>query len=212
MKLKELKTLFKISIEQTLLEPLLKVGFKWKKSSMGFQRNKGDFSQSILFFLSPIKYYDDESIGHITIMIRLDAPKITEIATQLKGANNKFDAIDTFINVDAGIFVGTHTLEWRPTSIDNMNELIENNIKPLIINTIVPTLNNRSSVQNVLNDFENSENYLFANSKEVNALLAIAMYYMQNDIVNAKKVINEFLLSDDVYRERYKDALLRLNI
>lgn len=32
MKLKELKTLFKISIEQTLLEPLLKVGFKWKKS------------------------------------------------------------------------------------------------------------------------------------------------------------------------------------
>ena len=57
MKLKELKTLFKISIEQTLLEPLLKVGFKWKKSSMGFQRNKGDFSQSILFFLSPIKYY-----------------------------------------------------------------------------------------------------------------------------------------------------------
>ena len=66
MKLKELKTLFKISIEQTLLEPLLKVGFKWKKSSMGFQRNKGDFSQSILFFLSPIKYYDDESIGHIS--------------------------------------------------------------------------------------------------------------------------------------------------
>ena len=50
------------------------------------------------------------------------------------------------------------------------------------------------------------------NSKEVNALLAIAMYYMQNDIANAKKVINEFLLSDDVYRERYKDALLRLNI
>ena len=93
-----------------------------------------------------------------------------------------------------------------------MNELIENNIKPLIINTIVPTLNNRSSVQNVLNDFENSENYLFANSKEVNALLAIAMYYMQNDIANAKKVINEYLLSDDVYRERYKDALLRLNI
>ena len=31
MKLKELKTLFKISIEQTLLEPLLKFGFKWKK-------------------------------------------------------------------------------------------------------------------------------------------------------------------------------------
>lgn len=183
-----------------------------EKGSMGFQRNKGDFSQSILFFLSPIKHYDDKSIGHITIMIRLDAPKITEIATQLKGANNKFDAIDTFINVDAGIFVGTHTLEWRPTSIDNMNELIENNIKPLIINTIVPTLNSRSSVQNVLNDFENSENYLFANSKEVNALLAIAMYYIQNDIANAKKVINEFLLSDDVYRERYKDALLKLNI
>ena len=63
MELKELKTLFKISIEQTLLEPLLKVGFKWKKGSMRFQRNKGDFSQSILFFLSPIKHYDDESIG-----------------------------------------------------------------------------------------------------------------------------------------------------
>ena len=89
MELKELKTLFKISIEQTLLEPLLKVGFKWKKGSMRFQRNKGDFSQSILFFLSPAKHYDDESIGHITIMIRLDAPKITEIATQLKGTNNK---------------------------------------------------------------------------------------------------------------------------
>ena len=53
---------------------------------------------------------------------------------------------------------------------------------------------------------------MYSNSKEVNALLAIAMYYMQNDIANAKKVINEFLLSDDVYRERYKDALLRLNI
>ena len=67
-----------------------------EKKQYGVSKNKGDFSQSILFFLSPIKYYDDESIGHITIMIRLDAPKITEIATQLKGANNKFDAIDTF--------------------------------------------------------------------------------------------------------------------
>ena len=115
MKAKELRSLFRVSIEKDLADLLFKYGFKWRHGSIKFQRSKGDFVQSILFFLTPSKYPDDKSIGHISIMIRLDSKEITKVATRLKGANNKFDAIDTVLNVNAGLISGSKAIEWRPT-------------------------------------------------------------------------------------------------
>ena len=89
MKAKELRYLFRVSIEEDLADLLFKYGFKWRHGSLKFQRSKGDFVQSILFFLNSLpKYQDDKSIGHISIMIRLDSKEITKVATSLKGVNN----------------------------------------------------------------------------------------------------------------------------
>lgn len=144
-------------------------------------------------------------------MIRLDSNEITKVATSLKGVNNKFDAIDTVLNVNAGLISESKAIEWRPTSIEDMNILIEKEIKPLIIEKIIPFLNNRSTVHDILDDFENRKTYFFSNSNDVVALLAIAMYYLQNKLESANKVANEYLLSDDIYREKYKNVLIKLN-
>ena len=80
MKAKELRSLFRVSIEKALADLLFKYGFKWRHGSLKFQRSKGDFVQSILFFLTPSKYPDDKSIGHISIMIRLDSKEISNNA------------------------------------------------------------------------------------------------------------------------------------
>ena len=65
----------------------------------------------------------------------------------------------------------TQAIDWRPTSIDDMNLLIEQKIKPFIIEQIIPFLDERSSMKHVLNDFENHNRYFFLNSNEVVALL-----------------------------------------
>ena len=66
-------------------------------------------------------------------------------------------------------------------------------------------------MKHVLNDFEIIIDTFFLNSNEVVALLAIAMYYLQNKLESANKVANEYLLSDDIYREKYKNVLIKLN-
>lgn len=211
MEAKALKAFFKTSIESILVDQLLKFGFKWKPGSLKFRRSKDDFDQSILFFITPAKYQDDKSIGHISMMIRFDSKKITKVATSLKGADNKFDAIDTVVNVNAGLVCDTKAVEWRPTSVEDMNLLIEKEIKPLIIEKIIPFLDDRSTIRNVLDDFENQKIYFFSNSNDVVALLAIAMYTMQHNTERAKKVASKYLLPDEVYRERYKNLLIKLN-
>lgn len=92
-----------------------------------------------------------------------------------------------------------------------MNLLIEQKIKPFIIEKIIPFLDERSSMKHVLNDFENHNRYFFLNSNEVVALLAIAMYCLQSDLERARTVANVYFKSDDIYREKYKNVFMKLN-
>jgi hypothetical protein len=144
-------------------------------------------------------------------MIRLDSKEITKVATTLKGANNTFEAIDTVVNINAGFVSDTQAIDWRPTSIEDMNLLIEQKIKPFIIEKIIPFLDERSSMKHVLNDFENHNTYFFLNSNEVVALLAIAMYCLQSDLERARTVANDYFMSDDFYKEKYKNVFMKLN-
>lgn len=211
METKEIKSILQNSLEHYLLEYLVKSGFKWKKGALKFQRKKDDFEQSILFFFTPSKYQDDNTIGHLNIMVRLDSDEINNVANELKDSNNKFDDIDTVINVDAGLIVGSNAISWRPSDIDDLNKIIEKEISSLIIDKIVPFLDSRGEIQKVLKDFETNEKYFFWTSNGEVALRAIAMYSILNDIENAKKVANKYFLEDKAYRERYKNVLNSLN-
>lgn len=211
MNTKELKALLQETIESSIVVKLVNLGFKWKKGALKFQRKKDAFEQSILFFFTTSKYQDDKSIGHLNIMIRFDSNEINSVATKLKGSNNKFDNVDTVVNVDAGLIVGSNAISWRPFSIEEMNKIIETEIKPLIIEKIIPFLDKRGKIQEVLKDFENNELYFFSNSNDVVALLAVAMYSILNDTENAKRVANKYFLEEEAYRERYKNVLNNLN-
>lgn len=210
MKAKEIKSILQNSLEHFLLEHLVKSGFKWKKGTLRFQRKKDDFEQSILFFFTPSKYQDDNSIGRLNIMIRFDSEVINNVANELKGANNKFDCIDTIINVDVGLIVGSNAISWRPSAIDELNKIIETEISPLIKDKIVPFLDSRGKIQKVLKDFETNEKYFFWTSNGEVALRTIAMYFILNDTENAKKVANKYFLEDKAYGERYKNVLNNL--
>lgn len=210
METKEIKGFLQKDLEYFLLDDLIKSGFKWKKGALKFQRKKDAFEQSILFFFTPSKYHDDKSIGHLNIMIRFDSDEINKVASELKGSNNKFDNVDVVVNVDAGLIVGSNAISWRPSSIDEMNKLIETKIKPLIVDEIIPFLNNRGEIQNVLKDFEANEKYFFWTSNGEVALRAITMYSILNNTEDAKKVAEKYFLENDTYRERYKNVLNRL--
>ena len=207
MKAIELKSIMQKAIEEYLLPNLEKNGFKWKKGSSCFQRAKNDFEQSILFFISPSKYSDDNSIGHINIMIHFNSKDVNKVASELKGAINKFDQIDIVVNVDAGLIVGTHAIDWRPISIDDLNRIFKEEIMSLILNKIVPFLNERSKIQDLLNDFENKLNYIFWTSNGEVALRAIAMYSIVGKSEIAKKVATDYYLNDETYRTLYKKIL-----
>ena len=157
METKEIKTLLRTNLESILSKTFAQYGFKWKKSSCKFQRKMEDFEQSILFFFSPAKlffltpskYQDDKSIGHISIMIRLDSKEINKLATILKGAETKFDSIETVVNVNVGLIVGKKAINWKPISIEEMNRLIETDIKSLLAEKIVPFLNDRGNIRKI---------------------------------------------------------------
>lgn len=211
METKEIKTLLRTNLESILSKTFAQYGFKWKKSSCKFQRKMEDFEQSILFFFSPAKLFDDKSLGHIDIMIRLDSKEINKLATILKGAETKFDSIETVVNVNVGLIFGKKAINWKPISIEEMNRLIETDIKSLLVEKIVPFLNDRGNIRKVLNDFENTEPYFFSNSNDVVALLAITMYSMLNDHESARKVAAKYYLPDEIYRKKYKTLLHQLN-
>lgn len=207
MEAKEIKCILQQKIECFLLEPLIKSGFKWKKGSLKFQRNKDDFQQIILFFFTPSKYQDDNSMGHLNIMIRFDSNEINNVATELKGSNNKFDSVDTVINVDIGLIVSSNAISWRPSSLDELHKIIETEIKPLIIEKIIPFLDSRGKIQEVLKDFEAKEMYFYWTSNSEIALRAIAMYSIINETERAKEVAKKYFLEDEAYKERYKNVL-----
>jgi hypothetical protein len=203
----ELKCIIQKTIEEYFLSILEKYGFKWKKSRMCFQRKKNDFEQSILFFFSPSRYNDDSSIGHINIMVRFDSKDVNSVASKLKAAMNKYEQVDTVVNVDIGLIVGSNSIDWRPSSINNLNKVFKEDIMPLILNKIIPFLEERSKIQNLLNDFENKMKYIFWTSNGEIALRAIAMYFIigRNEI--AKQVARDYYLNDEIYKSRYKNVL-----
>jgi hypothetical protein len=207
MEAKELKSIFYEIIENNLLHNLLEHEFKWKKSSLCFQRKWGDFEQSILFFFSPSKYNDDSSIGHISIMIRFDSKEINKVASELKGAINKFDQVDTVINVDVGLILGSNAIDWRPLSITDLNNVFSNDIKPFILSKILPFLDSKREMQDLLNDFENKAKYIFWTSNGEVALRIITMYYILGEKKKAEKIARTYYLGDEAYKNRYKNVL-----
>jgi hypothetical protein len=212
MEAKELKYIIERTIEEYFLPNLEKYGFKWKKRSLCFQRQKGDFEQSILFFFSPSKYNDDSSIGHINVMIRFDSKDINEVASKLQDVTKKLEQIDTVVNVDIGLIVGSNAIGWRPSSTDNLKKIFKEDIMLLIINKIVPFLEERSKIQDLLNDFENKMKYIFWTSNGEVALRAIAMYSIIEKNEIAKKVAGDYYLHDEAYKKRYKNVLCHFGL
>ena len=207
MKAQELKDVMQNAIENHLLHNLLNNGFKWKKSSLCFARKRGDFDQSIHFYISPPKYSDDNSLGHINIMLHFNSKEVNRIASDLKGAKSKFEQIEILVNVDVGLVIGSHAISWRPKSIEELTYLFENEIKSLLLNQIVPFFDSREKMQDLLTDFENEANYFFWTSNAAVALRAIAMYAIIGKNETAEKVARKYYLTDKAYKKSYINVL-----
>lgn len=212
MDAKELKILIQKALEQYLLNVFAKSEFKWKKNSLRFERKREQLEQSILFFFTPPKYNDDNSIGHLNIMVKFDSNDVNNVASKLKGATNKFENIDTFINVDAGLIVEQKAISWRPTTSEELNQILETKIKPLIVNEIIPFLDQRTTLQNLIKDFERKENFFFWTSNGDVALRAIAMYTIMGDTKKAKETAKEYYLKDESYKIKYNNVLSHFSL
>ena len=89
----------------------------------------------------------------------------------------------------------------------DLNNVFSNDIKPFIFSKILPFLDNKREMQDLLNDFENKAKYIFWTSNGEVALRIIAMYCILGKKKIAEKIARMYYLDDEAYKNRYKNVL-----
>ncbi|KAA5478378.1 MULTISPECIES: hypothetical protein [Bacteroidales] len=188
MTAKELKKILQDIISE-MLKPILNENeFAFQKSSCSFVRNIGDFKQSVKFYFTPIRYSDDQSIGHLSIRIWLESDAIEETASTLVNAVSKLDKVDVVVNVDYGLITGNEAVIFYPNSISDLKEIFRTRIVPCMLNEIIPWLNTKTQMVALVNDYFDKKEYMNWSSSNAVALRIIAICFLLNDIITAKKI------------------------
>lgn len=209
MTAKELKEILQ-EVLSNMLQPIIsKNGFSYRKSSCSFVRNSGDFKQSIKFYLTPIRYSDDQSIGHLSMRIWLESDAIEKKASELINATSKINKINVVVNADYGLIIGNEAIIFYPNSISDLKNIFTIKIIPYILNEIMPWLNNKVQMTTLVNDYFDKKSYMNWSSSAEVALRIIAICLLQNDINTAKKIANIEFTKPNI-GIRYKFVLQKL--
>lgn len=188
MTAKELKEVLQEVLSDMLQSILRENGFSYRKSSCSFIRNIGDFKQIIKFYFTPIRYSDDQSIGHLSIRIWLNSDVIEEKASKLINATAKIDKIDVVANIDYGLIIGKEAAIFYPNSESDLRDIFRTIIIPCMLNKIIPWLNAKTKMITLVDDYFKEEKYMDWSSSNEVALRIIAICLLMNDIITAKKI------------------------
>lgn len=172
-------------------------------------RNSGDFKQSIKFYLTPIRYSDDQSIGHLSMRIWLESDIIEEKASELINATSKINKVNVVVNADYGLIIGNEAVIFYPNSISDLKNIFTIKIIPYILNEITPWLDNKVQMTTLVNDYFDKKSYMNWSSSAEVALRIIAICLLQNDINTAKKIANIEFTKPNI-GIRYKIVLQKL--
>lgn len=188
MKAEELRIAIRNVLEQGFISTLSKYGYSWNKSKMCFHRKVGDFKQTILINSSVNPRFTN-GIGYISIHLFYNSPKIEKMASVLIDAKTDFEKVGIVLNINSGFISGKGAVSFDLLSLDELLNVF--NLDNMPFKEILSFLNERTTIQNILMDFENNKDYIWWNSKDHSILMIITMYYITG---NEKKLKNSLYL------------------
>lgn len=111
------------------------------------------------------------------------------MASVLIDAKTDFEKVGIVLNINSGFISGKRAVSFDLLSLDELLNVF--NLDNMPFKEILSFLNERTTIQNILMDFENNKDYIWWNSKDHSILMIITMYYITG---NEKKLKNSLYL------------------
>ena len=154
MKAEELRIAIRNVLEQGVISTLSKYGYSWNKSKMCFHRKVGDFKQTILINSSVNPRFTN-GIGYISIHLFYNSPKVEKMASVLIDAKTDFAKVKNVLNINSGFISGKGAVSFDLLSLDDLLNVF--NLDNMPFKEILSFLNERTTIQDILMDFENNK-------------------------------------------------------
>lgn len=193
MKAEELRIAIRNVLEQGFISTLSKYGYSWNKSKMCFHRKVGDFKQTILINSSVNPQFTN-GIGYISIHLFYNSPKIEKMASVLVDAKSNFEKVNIVLNINSGFISGKEAVSFDLCSVDNLPDIF--NLDDLPFKEILSFLDEKTTIQDLLTDFENNKDYIWWTSKEGSILRIITMYSMTGNKARAIELAKSYYQKD----------------
>lgn len=185
MKAEELRIAIRNVLEQGVISTLSKYGYSWNKSKMCFHRKVGDFKQTILINSSVNPRFTN-GIGYISFHLFYNSPKIEKMASVLIDAKTDFEKVGNVLNINSGFISGKGAVSFDLLSLDDLLNVF--NLDNMPFKEILSFLNERTTIQDILMDFENNKDYIWWNYKYHSLIIIITMYYITGNEKKAKEL------------------------
>ena len=160
---------------------------------MCFHRKIGDFKQTILINSSTNTRFTD-GIGYISIHLFYNSPKIEKMASVLVDAKSNFEKVNIVLNINSGFISGKEAVSFDLCSVDNLPDIF--NLDDLPFKEILSFLDEKTTIQDLLTDFENYKDYIWWTSKEGSILRIITMYSMTGNKARAIELAKSYYQKD----------------
>lgn len=193
MKAEELRIAIRNVLEQCFVSALSKMGYSWNKTKMCFHRKIGDFKQTILINSSTNTRFTD-GIGYISIHLFYNSPKIEKMASVLVDAKSNFEKVNIVLNINSGFISGKEAVSFDLCSVDNLPDIF--NLDDLPFKEILSFLDEKTTIKDLLTDFENNKDYIWWTSKEGSILRIITMYSMTGNKARAIELAKLYYQKD----------------
>ena len=193
MKAEELRIAIRNVLEQCFVSALSKMGYSWNKTKMCFHRKIGDFKQTILINSSTNTRFTD-GIGYISIHLFYNSPKIEKMASVLVDAKSNFEKVNIVLNINSGFISGKRAVSFDLLSLDELLNVF--NLDNMPFKEILSFLDEKTTIQDLLTDFENNKDYIWWTSKEGSILRIITMYSMTGNKARAIELAKSYYQKD----------------
>ena len=190
-------------LERGFISTLSNLGYSWNKTKMCFHRKIGDFKQTILITPSTNTRFSN-GLGYISIHLFYNSPKIEKAASILVDAKTGFDKIDIVLNFNSGFISGKEAVSFDVQSIDDLFNIFNPDKEPF--KEILNFLDRKTTIQDLITDFENNKDYIWWTSKEGSILRIITMYSMTGNKAKAKTLAKSYY-ENDKCGASYKNVL-----
>lgn len=202
MKAEELRIAIRNVLEQGVISTLSKYGYSWNKSKMCFHRKVGDFKQTILINSSVNPRFTN-GIGYISFHLFYNSPKLKDGFCSDR-CQNRFEKVGNVLNINSGFISGKGAVSFDLLSLDDLLNVF--NLDNMPFKEILSFLNERTTIQDILMDFENNKDYIWWNYKYHSILIIITMYYITGNEKKAKELAISYYQNDKCGRW-YKNVL-----